>query len=234
MNGTAHGKWFDEFVLELRLRDVPGDAIGDAAASVREFVADSGQAPAEAFGPARDYAASLDLPRKAGPALDAAAVAGSVVGLLAFLVLVSTFVPLARGEQLHFSGPQVLLLLVPVAAAAALPAYLNALLRNRWVLAGVLSVAAAAGVLSSVVAPGPGDSAWLSLPSATVAAMAGAVLLATAVSGTVATLRDAGDPLVDPMTGPTPGRGATALAVAGHWVLPVGAVFFWFIALALR
>ncbi|MET1034518.1 MAG: hypothetical protein ABWX68_04695 [Arthrobacter sp.] len=234
MNGTTHGKWFDEFVLELRLRDVPGDAIGDAAASVREFVADSGQAPSEAFGPARDYAASLDLPRKPGPAPDAAAVVRSVVGLVAFLALVSTFAPLARGEQLHFSGPQAILLLVPVAAMAALPAYLNALLRHAWVAAGVLALAAVAGGLSSVFAPGPGEPAWLSLPAPAVAAVAGAVLLATAVRGTVATLRDAGDPLVDPVTGPTPSRGAAALAVAGQWVLPVGAAFFWCIALALR
>ena len=55
-------KWMDEFILELRLRDVRGDAIGDAAASVRELVADSGQDPLSAFGPPREYAAGLERP----------------------------------------------------------------------------------------------------------------------------------------------------------------------------
>ena len=33
----ATKRWFEEFTVELRLQDVPGDAIGDAVAAAREI-----------------------------------------------------------------------------------------------------------------------------------------------------------------------------------------------------
>lgn len=232
MNNTLHRKWFDDFVLELRLRDVPGDAIGDAAATVREFLADSGQAPEDAFGPAREYAASLELPRAADAARFGSTVARAAAGLLAFLVLNSTFAPLIDGRPLLYSLPQALLLAVPIVAVASLPAYFNAALRNRRVLAGVVVAVIAAGILSGLFTPRAADAAWLSMPAAAVAIVAGAVLLATSVWDTVRALRTAADPVVDPLSGPRAGRGATAMAVAAHWVLPAGALCFWLVALA--
>ena len=50
--------WRDAFVLELRLRDVPGPQIGDALAEVDAHCADSGQSPQEAFGDPVHYAAT--------------------------------------------------------------------------------------------------------------------------------------------------------------------------------
>lgn len=46
--------WIEYFTVELRLRRVSGPAIGDAVASVRELLADSGEGAEEAFGPARE------------------------------------------------------------------------------------------------------------------------------------------------------------------------------------
>jgi hypothetical protein len=53
----ADDAWRDAFVLELRLRGVPGTVIGEALAEVDAHCADSGQTPAEAFGDPVRYAA---------------------------------------------------------------------------------------------------------------------------------------------------------------------------------
>lgn len=47
-----------ELILALRVRDVPGDRIGEIVAEVESHVADTGEDPLEAFGPAREYAAA--------------------------------------------------------------------------------------------------------------------------------------------------------------------------------
>lgn len=46
-------------LLALRLRDVPGDRIGEVLAEVESHVSDTGEDPAEAFGAPRDYAKAL-------------------------------------------------------------------------------------------------------------------------------------------------------------------------------
>ncbi len=48
--------WRDAFLVQLRMRDVRGTAIGDAIAEVDAHCAESGQEPAEAFGDPRQYA----------------------------------------------------------------------------------------------------------------------------------------------------------------------------------
>ncbi len=47
-----------DLILALRVRDVPGDRIGEIVAEVESHVADTGEDPHEAFGPAREYAAT--------------------------------------------------------------------------------------------------------------------------------------------------------------------------------
>jgi preprotein translocase subunit SecG len=54
-------KWLDDFTLQLRLREVSGDVIGDQIALVRAHCADSGQTPQRAFGDPVAYANSLDF-----------------------------------------------------------------------------------------------------------------------------------------------------------------------------
>lgn len=51
--------WADEFVVELRLRDVPGAAIGDALAEVEAHVVDAGTSARDAFGDPTRYAEQL-------------------------------------------------------------------------------------------------------------------------------------------------------------------------------
>jgi len=47
-----------DLILALRMREVPGDRIGEIVAEVESHVADTGEDPVEAFGPAREYAAT--------------------------------------------------------------------------------------------------------------------------------------------------------------------------------
>lgn len=61
MIASATRPWIDEFVMELRERHIRGSAIGDAVAAVESHCQDSGESPEEAFGPAREYARSLEF-----------------------------------------------------------------------------------------------------------------------------------------------------------------------------
>ncbi len=55
-----------ELVQALRLRDVAPERIGEIVAEVESHVAETGEDPREAFGPARDYASSVTRPRPRG------------------------------------------------------------------------------------------------------------------------------------------------------------------------
>lgn len=48
--------YIDDLALELRMLDVPGTRIGEILAEVESHVAETGEDPAEAFGPVKDYA----------------------------------------------------------------------------------------------------------------------------------------------------------------------------------
>lgn len=70
-----------DLILALRMRDVPGDRIGEIVAEVESHVADSGEDPCEAFGPPEQYAARFTGQDRArwGRA-DALVALGSLVG----------------------------------------------------------------------------------------------------------------------------------------------------------
>jgi hypothetical protein len=55
---AAWPKWRDDLIHQLRLKDVPGDRIGDILLEVEEHTSESGETPEEAFGPAKSYAES--------------------------------------------------------------------------------------------------------------------------------------------------------------------------------
>ncbi|MGY1748570.1 hypothetical protein [Modestobacter sp. SYSU DS0511] len=54
-NDTEQG-WTGDLLMRLRMRDVPGARIGEVLAEVQSHVAETGEHPQEAFGPAREYA----------------------------------------------------------------------------------------------------------------------------------------------------------------------------------
>lgn len=97
--------WTEALVLELRLRDVPGDAIGDVLTEIDAHVVDSGTSAQDAFGDATRYAEELaetaarpvpDDPRDMVPyALGAAGFVAALNGLGAWLRSGSGSGPLA-------------------------------------------------------------------------------------------------------------------------------------------
>ena len=52
-------QWTEDFILESRLRDVPGKVIGQALGEVNDHCTASGETPQEAFGAAKEYAREL-------------------------------------------------------------------------------------------------------------------------------------------------------------------------------
>jgi hypothetical protein len=59
MSRTDVSTYRRDLIVALRLRDVPGDRIGEIVAEVESHLADTGEDPVDAFGPAREYAAGL-------------------------------------------------------------------------------------------------------------------------------------------------------------------------------
>ena len=56
---TVDDTYQQRLILALRLKDVPGERIGEIVAEVESHVAETGEDPNDAFGPPRQYAASL-------------------------------------------------------------------------------------------------------------------------------------------------------------------------------
>ncbi|POH63333.1 hypothetical protein C3B59_10935 [Cryobacterium zongtaii] len=221
---TPDKKWFDDLVVELRLRQVDGPAIGDTVASARELLADTGQGAEDAFGPARDYAASLELPHDDRGIWRGATLWPSLAGLIAFLTFTQALVPWATAEPLLVAPAQLALLGVTVVLIALLPLYLTAAIRHPWLLGLLFVIGGAAGFLSSAVAPESVDEAWLVL--AAVPWLVGSAVLMVLVSlgTTIRTLRRGSvDDITDPLQGPATGRKRSGLVLAliTGWLFPL-------------
>jgi hypothetical protein len=220
-------KWFDEFVLELRLQQVYGRAIGDAVASARELLADTGQSAEEAFGSARDYAASLELPRAPQYEWMRTALWPAMVGLLAFLLFTQAAAAWALSEPLLFSPAQLALIAAPVVAIALLPLYVAALVRRIWAVIALVVFGGLAGFLASVVAPSTRAEAWLALEPLPWLVGCALVMVTVSIVNTVRSRRPgSGDEIVDPLADAPAGSslGARAAVLATSWLFPLFAV----------
>ncbi len=129
MNTTDSAKWLDDFMVELRLRDVPGVAIGDAVATVEEHCSDSGEDAESAFGDAREYARSLDLPTSPIPPAEMGRLVtfGAMYMTGIFLFLTSGRDALA-GEDIAVTVSAVVILL------GFLALFITAVYRLEWVV----------------------------------------------------------------------------------------------------
>lgn len=224
----ATRRWFDDFTVELRLLDVPGDAIGDALASAREFLADSGGTPAEVFGDPHEYAQSLDLPREPVSRGDWAKVlVPACLGMLGFFAVAAAVSSSDASIDITVSG--FLLIVTALALAACAPALLTFILRRpMWqtVLAG-----GCFGVFQVLVALLAKDVVLFALPAVPTALLGGALLLSTSLWGQFRKgVTD--DPVVEPLSArPRSSFGDTLFAVLGNWMLflVAAAVAAWFL-----
>lgn len=96
------GKWAEDLILELRLREVPGPEIGKVLAEADSHCADSGQSAQETFGDPVAYARNLELPADtSSPASLLGAAAPALAQVLGMLGLLWSFGDLRRGEPLQ-------------------------------------------------------------------------------------------------------------------------------------
>ena len=237
MTTTASDKkWFDEFIVELRLRDVLGRSIGDAVASARELLSDSGQSATEAFGPARVYAASLELPREFGKGWASRGLWSSLFGLVAFLLFVQAGVAWARSEALLISPAQLALLAAPAVLIAFLPLYLHAAIRRRWPIILLVFIGGPLGFLAGAVAPTAPADAWLALDPFPWLLASGVAMILLSLGNTIRTLRRGTiDDITEPITALPTGsaRAGRVLVMLTNWLFPVVAAIMGLVILLL-
>ncbi|WP_411731612.1 hypothetical protein [Paeniglutamicibacter sp.] len=227
---TQDQKWLDALILELRLRDVSGSGIGDTVASVKEYLADSGEGAQEAFGTPAGYAASLDLSASVVETSLKGTIARSVLGVVAFVVFTQAISPWAAGELLGLGAAQLAWLAVPAILVVGLPMFLGALMRRFWLFMVLFAAAVAAGILAAFSAPRDPASSWLSLDPAVVLVAAAAVMIALSVMGTIDAMNVENDTIREPLETPgTASKNRTTSRIAGilaAWIFPVFAAIF--------
>lgn len=190
---TADQKWFDDFIITLRARSIPGTQIGEALAEVKEFCADSGQSPLDAFGPAREYAETLPLaPRTDRREAALASLPPTIAGLIAMMAAPAAVRAWRHGTAVDVSWPLVIgvgLAILVGLATGLLPQQLS---RARVLVPVVLVFAIVLGAAIAFLPGGLTMPLWL-------AAALGVVGTIIHVLGNAA---DRSDPIVDPTMPP--------------------------------
>lgn len=238
MKTTQEQKWLDALTLELRLRDVSGPGIGDTLATVKEFLADSGESAQEAFGSPAEYAASLDLSTSTEPTSVKGTVLRSIVGLLAFLVFSQAIAPWVARGPLDLGGAQLAWLAVPAAVAATIPLYLEKLIRHLWVACVLIVVCGATGIASALSAPKDHANAWLSINPGLVLMATAAIMVAVSILSTISFTKDGDDSIREPFRDPAKERKRKAtssiLGILVSWMLPIAALAFLGVGFLMR
>ncbi|TYC95967.1 hypothetical protein FQ377_14475 [Arthrobacter echini] len=234
---TSDKKWFDQLVMELRLRQVHGSAIGDTIASAKELLRDTGQPAEKMFGPARDYAEALELPSAPKHDWIRQALWPSTLGLLAFLLFNQAVVPWTRSELLLVSPVQLAFLATPVVLIAFLPLYLDAIIRRIWLCVGLSGIGALSGVLSAVTAPEDRAEAWLAVDPLPWLIGSTLVMVALSIRNTTqSALTPGDDDITDPSsaTAESTGTGMNVIVQITNWLFPILALAMLGLALVLR
>ncbi|MFC5929888.1 hypothetical protein D6T64_12420 [Cryobacterium melibiosiphilum] len=221
-------KWLEILTIELRLLDVNGTRIGDAVATAREFLDDSGERAEDSLGSPQHYAAELNLPATPEAAQGVRrALVRSGFGVLGMFALVESVVPLMNDEPVTL-GPVVLAIyLVALILIALLPSLVPVMarMRRRGVIIGIVTAALLGGTIPALLALWAGDRVLLSLPALPVAIVGAVLLVAPALWGQLRhSVTD--DPIIAPGSTPSPRAAfrARLFLVVTNWLLVLGAV----------
>jgi hypothetical protein len=221
---SDNAAWLEDLTIELRLLEVPGAAIGDAVASAREFLADSGARAGESFGSPARYAAELELPTplSSSQGSQGELLLNSAIGAIGLVMLAQAVFPLAGGDDLLVVKVWMLLSLAGMILALALvPRLMPALVRARP--ARVLMIAL--GLM--LVGGGPfalvvwqGQAVLFSVPALPIAIGAGILLLAPPIWNEVRHNLWP-DPIVEPGAepDPRPSLKLRLLLITVNWML---------------
>ncbi|WP_336706327.1 hypothetical protein [Oerskovia sp. USHLN155] len=228
-------EWAEAFVIELRLLDVPGAALGAALAEVESHCAESGEPAAEAFGDPVAYARSLDLPVEPDGRWEVVKVLGPTSAQFLGLLLLGwggSAVVLARraGEVPSVDVTAGMLATIAVFGAAILLFYrFSSTVLRRGLERPVASFFALVGCMAVLVAvPVLLDGVLVTLPASPVAVAGGLALTVGTVWGAVQARRGTlDDPIVSPLPGEpqeAPARGSRLLSATVTWVVPAFAL----------
>lgn len=215
-----HRTWCDDFILELRLRDVPGATIGDHLAEVESHCIETGQDPQEAFGDPTGYARDIGAQDRSGPDPGVLRVTIlSLVGLVVFLTGSDAMARWAQSESLAYNAAEIIATILLLAGLAGVPWLMGPLLRRRSFGLSYLTGLLALGVLRALTGLLPLDPVLRDVPAAPVA-LGGFVLVCL-----IATLEDRElaeeDRVVSPLpTAPSRRRTPSALARTAAWIFP--------------
>lgn len=232
---TAHQTWCDDFVVELRLRDVPGPVIGERLAEVEGHCAESGEGPAEAFGDPTRYAARIDedsAPERVPGVWKISVLSSAQV--LAMLVGTTAVPAWARGESLTYNAVQIICCGTVVLLLLSLPLLLRPLLRHPWTVGLPLTAAVLLGGGGAALSARSDLPALVQLPAPAVAVGLLVVVLVLAWVEYRELAGDGeGDLVTTPLT-PAPGQPATT-GLRGRWtaLLPACLVPVSYVALAV-
>jgi hypothetical protein len=214
--------WRDTLIAELRLREVPGDRIGEVLAEVDTYCADSRQTPAEAFGDPITYAQSVidvhapvrrPADRVRRVLLTTAQAFASLAGIFGLLNGVDGLVHGGPAEVTagQLAGVAIGTVMFPFIVAAV---FNPALFRRRWAWGAVVTLAP--------MVPGVPIVLW-STPVAHASAgmMLTVGLFLLAVAWWPATSdRILADRIIDPRTGSEPFAAPRLLLAVIRWLLP--------------
>ena len=217
----AHRQWCEDFVVELRLRDVPGPVIGERLAEIEGHCAETGETPEQAFGDPVGYARRIheeSTPDRVTGVWKVAALASAQV--LAMLVGTAAVGAWASGSPLTYNLVQVGCLVLCLLVLLSLPLLLRLLVRHPWAV-GVPLVALMTLGGAGAAASGRFDlPAVLDLPAPAVAVGLFVLVLVLAWLEYRELARDAaGDLVTSPLT-PAPGVAASATRVRLTALLP--------------
>ncbi|MFD1860749.1 hypothetical protein EHW97_11435 [Aeromicrobium camelliae] len=194
--------WVEQFILEARLRDVPGDRIGDALTEANAHCRDAGETAEHAFGDPAAYARAIASGRPAERTDWFRLLAPSVVQLVGVVVTLNGVGAWAAGDAVTvtwgMAAMLVLLCLNVVALALVLDRALSTIVR-RPVLSAVVAGGAAAVAAGAVAALLLIETPLVVLPFGAVLVV-GVIILAAGIAAEQAAMRSgvAHDPITAP------------------------------------
>ncbi|QEE62028.1 hypothetical protein FVA74_10945 [Salinibacterium sp. dk2585] len=202
---SVNPAWVEDFVLELRLLDVPGTRIGDALALVESHVAESGETAQDAFGDAREYA-KASARGQVPDALDFSWILGSVFGLVGMLLTIFGVQAWVFDGGVFELSVGTLVLVAMVLAAVALLHFrstqvLRFAVRHTWFAVAIFALWSGAILGALLLFP----AIVAEIPAAIVAALGVAALtLGSVLEWRSKSAQQLDDPIVGPGEQPKP------------------------------
>ncbi|RLV55736.1 hypothetical protein D9V41_09735 [Aeromicrobium phragmitis] len=194
--------WVEQFILEARLRDVPGDRIGDALTEANAHCRDARETARQAFGDPIAYARAFAADRPAEKTSWVRLLGPSAVQLVGVVLTLNGVGAWAAGDAVTvtwgMAGMLVLLCLNLVALALVLDRAIGVVVR-RPVLSAVVAGGAAAMAAGAVAAVLLIEIPLVVLPFGAVLGV-GLLVLAAGIAAEQASTRSAVS--YDPITAP--------------------------------